>query len=97
MSPHRNGQTKMFRDRNGPDRKVAYPLKTPKAVYSASEQKYTAAGEDIQVPLGGIHEWWKSEQRDWYADWKSKRSSAWDLLVRADETGAFKDRKAFSF
>jgi len=25
-------------------------LKTPKAVYSASERKYTAAGGDIQVP-----------------------------------------------
>jgi len=40
-------------------------LKTPKAVYSASELKCTAAGGDIQVPLGGIHEWRKSEQGDW--------------------------------
>jgi len=39
-------------------------LKTTKAVYSASEQKYTAAGVDIQLARGGIHEWPKSEQRD---------------------------------
>ena len=44
-------------------------LKTLKAVFSASEQKYTAAGGDIQVPWGGIHERRKSEQRDWYMDW----------------------------
>jgi len=69
ISPDRNGQAKMSRDRNGSDRKVAYPFKTTKAVYSASEQKYTAAGEDIQVALGGIHEWRKPEQRDWYTDW----------------------------
>jgi len=31
-------------------------LKTPKALYSASERKYTAAGGDVQVPWGGIHE-----------------------------------------
>jgi len=30
------------------------PIKTPKAVYSASERKYTAAGGDVQVPSGGI-------------------------------------------
>jgi len=33
-------------------------------VFSASERKYTAEGEDVQVPLGGIHWWRKSEQRD---------------------------------
>jgi len=32
------------------------PLKTPKAVFSASEGEYTAAGRDIQVAWGGIHE-----------------------------------------
>ena len=31
-------------------------LKTPKAVFSASERKYTAAGEGVQVSCGGIHE-----------------------------------------
>jgi len=31
-------------------------LKTPVAMYSASERKYTAAGGDVQVPWGGIHE-----------------------------------------
>jgi len=72
-------------------------LKTPKAVFSASERKYTVAGRDIQVVWGGIHEWRKSEQRDWYTDWQSKRSSAWALLLRGDETRAFKDRKAFSY
>jgi len=43
-------------------------LKTPKAVYSASEQKYTAAGGDVQITWGGFHKWWKSEQRVWYTD-----------------------------
>ena len=41
-------------------------IKTPKAVFSASERQFTAAGGDVQVPWGGIHEWPKSEQRDWY-------------------------------
>jgi len=40
-------------------------LKTPKAVYSARERKYTAAGGDVQVLCSGIHEWRKSEQRHW--------------------------------
>jgi len=31
-------------------------LKTPKAVYSARERKYTAAGGDVQVPWSDIHE-----------------------------------------
>jgi len=31
-------------------------LKMPKAVFPASERKYTAAGRDDQVPCGGIHE-----------------------------------------
>jgi len=44
-------------------------LKTPKAVYSASERKYTAAGGDVQAPWGGFQEWPKSEQRDWCIDW----------------------------
>ena len=72
-------------------------LKTPKAVYSASERKYTAAGGDVQVPWGNIHEWPKSEQRNWYMDWQSKLSSAWNWLLRGDEIGAFKDRNAVSF
>ena len=31
-------------------------LKTPQAVDSARERKFTAAGGDVQVPWGGIHE-----------------------------------------
>jgi len=31
-------------------------LKTPKAVNSVRERKYTAAGRDVQVAWGGIHE-----------------------------------------
>jgi len=42
---------------------VIVSLKTPKAVYSASERKYTAVVWDVQAPWGGIHEWQKSEQR----------------------------------
>jgi len=34
------------------------------AVYSASERKYTAAGGNVQLSWGGVHEWRKSEQRD---------------------------------
>jgi len=45
-------------------------LKTPMAVFAASERKHNAAaGRDIQVAWGVIHEWRKSERRDWYADW----------------------------
>ena len=39
-------------------------LKTPKAVYSASEWKYATAGGDVQIPWGGIYDKRKSEQRD---------------------------------
>jgi len=31
-------------------------LRRPKAVFSASERKFTAEGGDIQVPWGGVHE-----------------------------------------
>jgi len=31
-------------------------LKTPKAVFSASERKHTAAGGNVQLPWGGIYE-----------------------------------------
>jgi len=71
-------------------------LKTPKAVYSARERKYTAAGGEVQASWGSIYEWRKSEQRHWYTDWWSKLSSAWASLHRGCETGAFKDRNAFS-
>jgi len=36
--------------------------------YAASERQYTAAGGESHVPLGGIHEWRKVEQGDWYTD-----------------------------
>jgi len=38
---------------------------------AACEHKYTAAGGEVQVPWGrgGIHEWRKSEQKDWCTDW----------------------------
>ena len=44
--------------------KAVFPGQTPKAVFPASEHKYTAAGGDVQVPWGGIHECRKSELRD---------------------------------
>jgi len=31
-------------------------------------RQYTAAGGEVQVPWGGIHEWRKTEQGDWYTD-----------------------------
>ena len=40
------------------------PLYKPKAVYAASEQHYTAAGADVQVPKGGIYGWLKAEPQD---------------------------------
>jgi len=38
--------------------KAVFPGQTSKAVFPASEHKYTAAGGDVQVPWGrgGIHE-----------------------------------------
>jgi len=47
--------------------------------------------------LGGIHGWRKTEQGDWYTEWKSKRCSAWALLHCGHKTGAFPHRKACSF
>jgi len=35
----------------------------------AKERQYTAAGGEVQVPCGGIHEWQKAGQGDWYPDW----------------------------
>jgi len=43
-------------------------LQKPKPVYVASKQQCTAAGAEVQVYCGGIHEWRKAEQGDWYAD-----------------------------
>jgi len=36
----------------------------PKAVFSASERQYTAAGGDVQVPRGGIYVWRKARKID---------------------------------
>jgi len=36
--------------------KAVFPGPTPKAVFPAIKQQYTAAGGDVQVPWGGIHE-----------------------------------------
>ena len=74
-------------------------LKTPKAVFSASERKYTGAGGDIQVPHLGVV-FTSGESRNKGIDTrtgKCKCSSAWALLLRGDETGTFKLRKAFNF
>jgi len=35
-----------------------------KAVYAASEQQYSATGGEVQVPCGGIYEWWKVSRGD---------------------------------
>jgi len=35
-----------------------------KAVYSASELQYTAAGGEVQIPRGGTYECWKAERGD---------------------------------
>ena len=76
--------------------KAMFLGQTPKAVFPASERKYTAAGGDVQVPWGVIHEWQKSEKMDWYTDWWSKRSPAWALLLPVDQTG-FQTTQSFQF
>ena len=48
------------------------------------------------VPWGVIHELQKSEQRDWYSDSESKRSSSWALLLRY-ENGSFQRSQIFQF
>jgi len=40
------------------------PLLKPKAVYAASEQHYTAAGGEVQVPRDGIYKRRKMEKGD---------------------------------
>jgi len=44
-------------------------LQKPKPVKAASKRQYTAAGGEVQIPWGGIHEWRTTEQGDWYMDW----------------------------
>ena len=61
-----------------------YVSKRPKAVFSASERKYAAAGGDVQVPWDAIHEWRKSEQKGLIHGSVKQRSSAWALLLRGD-------------
>jgi len=34
-----------------------------------SEQQYTAASGEVQVPWGGTYKWWKVERGDWYNGW----------------------------
>ena len=43
-------------------------LYKPKAVYSASEWQYTAAGGEFQAPRSGIREWRTVERGEWYTD-----------------------------
>jgi len=43
-------------------------LQKPKTVHAASKPHYSAAGEEVQVPWGSIHERRKAEQRDWYTN-----------------------------
>jgi len=76
------------KERKSALKKLRYYV-SPKAVFPASERKYTATGGDVEVPWDGIHEWRKSEQRDWYTNWYSKRSFAWALLLRGDQTESF--------
>jgi len=41
---------------------------------------------EVEVPWGGVHEWRKAEQGDWYVEWESKHSSAWALSFCGDKT-----------
>jgi len=72
-------------------------LKTPVAVYSASERKYTAAGGDVQVPWGGIYKRRKSERKGLIQGFVKQTQFSVALLLRGDETAAFKKCKTFSF
>jgi len=72
-------------------------LKTPKAVYAASERLYTAAGEVYLSTLRWYS--WVTEigtKRLIISDSESKRSSAWALLLR-DENGSFQRSQSFQF
>jgi len=74
--------------------------KTPKAVYTASERQYTAAGEIkylSRLPRGGIHELRKSEQKGINSRITKANVVLRELCCSVVKTGAFKDRKAFSF
>jgi len=66
-------------------------VRKPKAVFSASERQYTAAGGDVQVPRVGIYVWQKARRLI------HGLSSAWALSLCGHKTGAFKRRKAVSF
>jgi len=39
-------------------------LYKPKAVCTVSERQFTAAGGVVQVPRGGIYEWWKADPQE---------------------------------
>jgi len=64
-------------------------LQKPKSlrVATASNPYYAATGRNVQVPGGGIHDWAKAEQRDWYTELQNKRSSAWGLSLLGHKTG----------
>ena len=59
--------------KNSTKRTEVLSLQKAKSVHAASKQQYTAAGREVQVPLGGIHEWRKPGQGGWYTDRWSKR------------------------
>jgi len=44
-----------------------------------------------------IHEWWKTEQGDWWADWCRKRSPAWPLSPRGHKTIALQTLQSYRF
>jgi len=41
----------------------------PTPVRSARKWQYTAASREVQVCWGGVREWRKTEQWDWYTVW----------------------------
>jgi len=70
-------------------------VQNTKPVRDSGKQQYTAAGWEVQLPKGGIHEWRKAAQGYWYTNCKANFPRA--LSLHSHKTGTFKHHKAVSF
>ena len=72
-------------------------LETTKAVFSASERKYTAAVKNVQVAWSGNSRVRKVGTKGLIHGFVKRTQFCVSLFLRGNETGTFKERKAFSF
>jgi len=72
-------------------------LKMPKAVFSASEREYTAVGGDVHVPIGMVFTSDENRNKGLIHGLVKQRQFCMSLLLRGDDTGAFKESKAFGY